>query len=277
MTLPLQDERRQPQSREEAQEHDVSYSPAPSGEGQNFTTRSLAIGLLVGLIICFSNTYFGLQTGWVSGMTMPASLISFAFFKVFAQHLSYPFTPVENVLVQTVASAVGTMPLGSGFVGVIPAMEYLLKPSEGGPLKLGLGRLVIFSLGLCFFGVVFGVPLRKQVIIREKLKFPSGTATALMIDVLHGSEKSADAGVGNRVSDEMVRGSTERPRDSGESDLQDTQVLLMVDPDAAEGRSARQGEKWKSKIRLLVIAFIISGVFVGSLFSIISTLTESLD
>lgn len=83
------------------------------------------------------------------------------------------------------------MPLSAGFVGVIPALETLLKPSEGGPLHLSMGNLIFWSLGVAFFGVFFAVPLRRQVIIKEKLKFPSGTATALMISVLHGGEAEA--------------------------------------------------------------------------------------
>ena len=59
---------------------------------------------------------------------MPASLIGFAFFKTLARHIQLPFTPVENVLVQTVAGAVGTMPLGLGFVGVMP--EYRIPAQE---------------------------------------------------------------------------------------------------------------------------------------------------
>ena len=35
----------------------------------------------VGILIAFSNTYFGLQTGWISGMAMPSALIGFAYFK----------------------------------------------------------------------------------------------------------------------------------------------------------------------------------------------------
>lgn len=150
-------------------------------QGQNFTIRGVLVGLAIGVVICFSNMYFGLQTGWVSGMAMPAALIGFGFFKTVARCIDFPFTPVENVLVQTVAGAVGTMPLGCGFVGVMPALNYLLKPEENGPLVLSTGKLIIWSLGLCFFGVAFAMPLRRQVIIREKLKFPSGTATALMI------------------------------------------------------------------------------------------------
>jgi uncharacterized oligopeptide transporter (OPT) family protein len=124
------------------------------------------------------------------------------------------FSEVENVLVQTVAGSVGTMPLGCGFVGVVPALEFLLKPSEipGDPsqevhsvalfesqeattgIHLPLSKLILWALGLCFFGVLFAVPLRKEVIVREKLKFPSGTATALMIGVLHGGEKTGAEG-----------------------------------------------------------------------------------
>lgn len=50
-------------------------------------------------------------------MSMPSSLVGFAVFKTLAHRLDYPFTAVENVLVQTVAVAVGSMPLSAGFVG----------------------------------------------------------------------------------------------------------------------------------------------------------------
>ena len=44
-----------------------------ASEGQNFTIRGVLVGLGVGLIICFSNMYFGLQTGWVSSMVSSGS------------------------------------------------------------------------------------------------------------------------------------------------------------------------------------------------------------
>lgn len=88
-------------------------------EGRHFTLRGVAVGLLVGLVICFSNMYFGLQTGWVSMMTMPASLLGFGIFRTLAPHLRFPFSPVENVLVQSVAGGMAIMPLGCGFVGVV--------------------------------------------------------------------------------------------------------------------------------------------------------------
>ncbi|KAJ4307095.1 OPT super [Collariella sp. IMI 366227] len=141
--------------------------------------------------------YFGLQTGWVSTMTMPASLLGFGIFRLLRHHLgSLPFSPVENVLVQTVAGSMAIMPLGCGFVGVLPAMSYLLTEEEQGPINLSMRDLVIWSLGLCYFGVVFAVPLRRQVIIRERLRFPSGFSTAVLISVLHGQTREDDGNGG---------------------------------------------------------------------------------
>jgi uncharacterized oligopeptide transporter (OPT) family protein len=66
--------------------------------------------------MCFSNMYFGLQTGWISMMSLQASLLGFAIFKLFQDKLSKPFGPEENVYLQTVAVATATMPLAAGTV-----------------------------------------------------------------------------------------------------------------------------------------------------------------
>lgn len=217
-------------------------------DGTNFTARGVLVGIAIGIIICFSNTYFGLQTGWVSGMAMPASLIGFAIFKAISPYLALPFTPVENVLVQTVAGAVGTMPLGLGFVGVMPSLEFLLKKSEGAPIDLSFWRLFVWGVGLCLFGVVFAVPLRRQVIIRERLKFPSGTATALMISVLHGGAKSDEA----KEREIATQGTEEREELLRETDRDD----INSQPDERDVRA-----DWKRQIRLLLVAFTGSGSY----------------
>lgn len=237
---------------------------------RSFTPRSLIAGIVIGALITFSNTYFGLQTGWISTMAMPSALIGFSVFKVLSPYLSYPFTPIENVLIQTVAGAVGTMPLGCGFVGVVPAMEFLLRDGpdgpagdggegEGGPLRLGFWKLVIWSLGVCLFGVVFAVPLRKEVIVREKLKFPSGTASALMLRVLHRGGKTDETAKGRaRYSVEDRQDEEEEvPALPRESEEQGT--LLRKDPN--EESAGRRD--WRSKMRLLVGAFTVSGVYVS--------------
>jgi OPT family oligopeptide transporter len=227
--------------------------PGPDVQGRSFTLRAIAAGLLVGLVICFSNMYFGLQTGWVSMMTMPASLMGFGIFKTLSRHLSFPFSPVENVLVQTVAGSMAIMPLGCGFVGVLPAMQYLLKPEEQGPVNLGIWKLVVWSLGLCYFGVVFAVPLRRQVIIREKLKFPSGFSTAVLISVLHGKTGLVrdDSPPKQNHHERVV------PEGYGARLEQDAPEHAA---DEEEGAALRR-QQWKANVRLLLTCFFISGLY----------------
>lgn len=241
-----------------------------ANQGQNFTLRGVLVGLVIGVVICFSNTYFGLQTGWVSGMAMPAALIGFAYFKAIARWIDYPFTPVENVLVQTVAGAVGTMPLGCGFVGVMPALNFLMKREENGPLVLSTWKLIIWAVGLCFFGVVIAVPLRREVIIREKLRFPSGTATALMIGVLHAKPQDhpltkVESGLDTfkRRSQDLTRSASNLvgipPQNAGPQQIPSS---FGAHPGAEEGIDHR--DEWKAKIRQLIYAFALSAVYVGS-------------
>lgn len=242
------------------------YLADQASQPQNFTLRGVLVGLVIGVVILFSNMYFGLQTGWVSSMAMPSALMGFAYFKTVSRMLKVPFTPVENVLVQSVAGSVGTMPLGCGFVAVIPALNFLLKPEENGPLETSLWKLIIWSLGICFFGVVFAVPLRREFIIREKLKFPSGTATALMIRVLHGDENSKSETVNPRrhptatteEEQDEQRGLLQQPVEEREEPLSRSTSRMEVEEDVV----AEDGD-WKAKIRLLVISFSGSALYVS--------------
>lgn len=155
------------------------------------TLRSTVAGILIGSLVLVSNFQFGLQTGWVSMMSLPSALLGFAIFKTFSDSLDFQFTDVENVFVQSVAVSVGTGPLAYGFVGIIPAIEKFLTAKETGlgrVINLSLWDLILWSIGLGFFGIFFAVPLRKQVIVKEKLPFPSGSATATLISVLHNTE-----------------------------------------------------------------------------------------
>ncbi|AMD21291.1 HER012Wp [Eremothecium sinecaudum] len=173
---------------------DISWNEKPSIK--QIRLRSTLVGLYIGSLVLISNFQFGLQTGWVSMMSLPSALLGCAIFKnlwpiLFSNY--EPFTDVENVYVQSVAVAVGTGPLAYGFIGIIPAIEKLLtKEESGGTREQGepftLSQLLLWSLSLAYFGIFFAVPLRKQVIIREKLPFPSGSATATLIGVLNESK-----------------------------------------------------------------------------------------
>ncbi|KAM3537726.1 hypothetical protein ARSEF1564_009350 [Beauveria bassiana] len=226
---------------------------APSIPGQNFTIRAVTAGLAIGTVICAANVYFGLQTGWVSIMSMPASLMGFGIFRLLRSHIELPFSPVENVFVQSVACGMAIMPLGCGFVGVIPAIDYLLSPEERGSLNLSTWQLVIWSLGLCYFGVVFAVLLRKQVIIRERLRFPSGFSTAVLISVLHGQSTQS-----KQALDKASKGGFASlvPQDN-ENDEQAEEVSVAAR--GGEPAIAQSGTDWAANLRLLLLCFTISG------------------
>lgn len=100
-----------------------------------FLCRSVIAGLLVGAILCFSNTYFGLQTGWVTMGSLQSALLGYGIFRLLAQlrpPYSSPFLGFsieENVVLQTTAVATATMPLAAGFVGIVPAFGEQEEPA----------------------------------------------------------------------------------------------------------------------------------------------------
>lgn len=60
-----------------------------------------------------------------------------------------------------------------------------MKDDNSPPLILSPSHLILWTFAVAFFGVFVAVPLRRQFIVKEKLVFPSGTATAQLISVLH--------------------------------------------------------------------------------------------
>ncbi len=134
---------------------------------------SALVGLLVGAMLCFSNMYFGLQTGlvwdfpliagWVTMGSLQSALVGFGICRLLR---ITPFEPKHNVMLQTVAVAAATLPLAGGFVSVIPAME-MLDP----PMRLSFWGLVLWCCAIAFFGVFFAVPLRRQVLTKPLALF----------------------------------------------------------------------------------------------------------
>ncbi|KAK7463568.1 OPT superfamily [Stygiomarasmius scandens] len=146
------------------------------------TFPAVALGLVIGCLLCFTNLYFGLQTGFISMMSLQSALIGFLVSKM----LPTPLSPQEIIVVQTTAVATGTMPLAAGFVGILPALGLIDEARDGQPpIHLSWIGGIGWSCAVAFFGVFLSPPLRKQVIIEEQLAFPSGTATAQLISVLH--------------------------------------------------------------------------------------------
>ena len=154
------------------------YKPA-EGELQ-LTVRAVVIGCFMGVLIAAMNIYLGLKTGWGIGGSIIAAILAYAVFSMLRP--KRPFTPLETNIAQTAGSAAGSMTMAAGLVAAIPAIQLM----DGGP-ELGYFELTLWALSVAYIGIFFAVPLRRQMVLEEKLTFPSGTATANTIVAMFGS------------------------------------------------------------------------------------------
>lgn len=140
---------------------------APQSE---LTLRGIVIGIFITLIFTAANIYFGLKAGLTFATSIPAAVISMAVLRKF-QHV----TIQENNIVQTVASAAGTL---SAIVFVLPGL-----------IMIGWWQDFPFwmTFGICLTGGVLGVmytiPLRRALVTNSDLPYPEGMACAEVLKV----------------------------------------------------------------------------------------------
>ena len=159
---------------------DQIYTPQP-GELQ-LTIRSVLMGCFVGGIVSCTNIYIGLKIGWTFGASIIAAVLSYAFFSMFGKRLSV----LETNVAQTAGSAAGYMSSAAGLVAPIPAMMLL-------GYEFHWAQLMLWTVSTAFLGVFFAVPLRRQMVVNEKLRFPSGVATAETILAMNSDAGEAVA------------------------------------------------------------------------------------
>jgi OPT family oligopeptide transporter len=158
------------------------------GEKQ-LTVRAVIAGMLIGGIMCLSNLYVFFKTGWSLGVTLTACILAFSIFELLrALRLSgSEFTILENNAMGSVASAAGYM-TGGGNMAAFGAllMVTTTRPSTGW-MMIWFG--VIAAMGVCA-----AIPIKRQLINREGLAFPTGTATAETLKSMHEAKHHAESG-----------------------------------------------------------------------------------
>jgi hypothetical protein len=146
---------------------------------------------------------------------------------------------------------------------------------RGIPLPTGVdGRArhhQLLSLHVISSGVCFAVPLRQQVIVREKLRFPSGTATAAMITTLH--QGVADGSEVGRRSSAPLTATSQQQQQSIDTDglvAEDHAEELAgrsprfapsVTEQTADTSTSSTAAQWRSQWRVLLACFLLSGVY----------------
>src|ERR1700704_2628495 len=140
------------------------------------TPRALILGGIFGLLFGAVTVYVGLRAGLTVGASIPISVLSISILRAFGRS-----TILENNIVQTTGSAGES--LAAGVMFTIPALIFL-----GFGAEFTFWRIFPLALLGGWLGVLFMVPLRRQLIVKEhgNLSFPEGTACA---DVLVAGER----------------------------------------------------------------------------------------
>ncbi|HEB84074.1 MAG TPA: OPT family oligopeptide transporter, partial [Bacteroidetes bacterium] len=152
------------------------------------TLRAVLSGLFVGCLIGASNVTIGLKIGWTFGASITAAVISFALFNTILRSKN-AYSAKENLISATAGSSAGTMASAGGFVAAIPALEMIRHNNGQDPLSFV--TLSIWAIAVAFLGVHFAVPLRRQMVVVEKLRYPTGTAAAETIKAMYASGAEA--------------------------------------------------------------------------------------
>eukprot|EP00854_Cymbomonas_tetramitiformis_P010394 gene10394-12293_t len=147
-------------------------------ESDCLTPRALICGVAVGSCVAAMNVSLGLKTGWGQGGSVTAAVVSYAIFQALKPAL--PFSPYEVNIAQTCASACGTMVAAGGLSSAVPALYLLGVPRS-------CATLICFSLAIASLGCLFGVPLRKPMIVEGQYRFPEGTTTYNTIRAMYAS------------------------------------------------------------------------------------------
>jgi len=162
--------------------------------GRQLTVRAVIAGMLLGTLMCLSNLYVFFKTGWSMGVTITAAILAFALFRALAAaRLSRePLSALENNALTTVASGAGYMTGG----GNMAAFGALLMVTAVRPPAL---PMIAWLAIIAALGVFVAIPIKRQLINKEGLVFPTGTATAETIRAIHGAGTDG-AGEGTRQS-----------------------------------------------------------------------------
>jgi len=151
----------------------------PSGGYREVTLLAVVVGVLIGVVMNASITYAGLKIGFTIGGSAIAAVLGFGILKMLRRG-----TIVETNIVQTVASAVNTS--NSGVIFTVPVLILLGFTLTWSDANFWL--LTLASIAGAIMGAVFIIPLRKQMIDIDRLRFPSAVGVSTIL-------KSPGAGV----------------------------------------------------------------------------------
>jgi len=143
---------------------------------RELTVRAILLGGLITIAFTAANVYLGLKVGLTFATSIPAAVISMAVLRLFKSSSIF-----ENNIVQTVASAAGTL---SAIIFVLPGLV-IVGWWQGFPYWMTMAATGLGGI----LGVMFSVPLRRALVVNSDLPYPEGRAAA---EVLLVGDQSRD-------------------------------------------------------------------------------------
>ncbi len=151
----------------------------PETSMRELTFRGVVLGAIITLLFTAANVYLGLKIGLTFATSIPAAVISMAVLRLFKDS-----TILENNIVQTIASAAGTL---AAIIFVLPGLV-MIGWWQGFPF-FTTAAITMFGGVL---GVLFSVPLRRALVVDTVLPYPEGRAAAEVLKVGAGSREGGE-------------------------------------------------------------------------------------
>lgn len=147
------------------------------------TLKAIGLGILFGIVFGAANAYLGLRAGLTVSTSIPVAVMTVAMFRLL-RRTGREGTILEANLAQTTGSASSS--LASGVIFTLPALFMWGMPPD-------LLQMVLLALCGGLLGVLFMIPLREYLIVREhgRLPYPEGTACAEVLKASQGGGAQA--------------------------------------------------------------------------------------
>ena len=147
---------------------------------RQLTWRAILMGSALGGILSLTNIYVGLKAGWGLGVSITACILSYGIWTTLCRLgiAKTPMSILENNCMQSAATSAGVS-AGGTLVSAFSAYAMI----HGTPLPFKLTLAWVFLLAI--LGVTMAIPMKRQMVNVEQLRFPSGTATAETLRALH--------------------------------------------------------------------------------------------
>ena len=146
----------------------------------DLTIRAIIAGMVFGGLMSLSNLYVGLKTGWGLGVDIAAVVVIFAVFKTLRGIglVRRDFGLMENTMMMTVAVAASWIS-SAGLVSAVPALTMLTG------YQFVPWQLTLFIASILYLGLFMAIPLKKQMIQVESLRFPANIPTGETLTVMY--------------------------------------------------------------------------------------------